>query len=77
MEKKLDKTYTSKLLAEQILNTVQTIQVKRTLHEGHCCRGKDELISDILLWTSTREHSSVGQPLKTYSYFLLRTQDAT
>ena len=29
----------------------KTIQVRRTRHAGHCWRSKDELISDILLWT--------------------------
>ena len=30
----------------------KTIQVRRTRHAGHCWRSKDELISDVLLWTS-------------------------
>ena len=29
----------------------KTIQVRRTRHAGHCWRSKDELISDVLLWT--------------------------
>ena len=29
----------------------KTIQVRRTRHAGHCWRSKDELTSDILLWT--------------------------
>ena len=31
----------------------KTIQVKRTRHAGHCWRSRDELISDLLLWTPT------------------------
>ena len=31
----------------------KTIQVRRTRHAGHCWRSRDELISDLLLWTST------------------------
>ena len=31
----------------------KTIQVKRTRHAGHCWRSRDELISDVLLWTPT------------------------
>ena len=31
----------------------KTIQVRRTRHAGHCWRSKDELISDVLLWTPT------------------------
>ena len=29
----------------------KTIQVRQTRHAGHCWRSKDELISDVLLWT--------------------------
>ena len=29
----------------------KTIQARRTRHAGHCWRSKDELISDVLLWT--------------------------
>ena len=31
-----------------------------------CWRSKDKLISDILQWTPTHGHTSVGQPTKTY-----------
>ena len=31
----------------------KTIQVRRARHAGHCWRSKDELISDVLLWTPT------------------------
>ena len=31
----------------------KTIQVRRTRHAGHCWRSKDNLISDVLLWTPT------------------------
>ena len=44
----------------------QTIQVKGTKHIGHCWKSTDELISNILLWTPTHGHISVGQPAKTY-----------
>ena len=30
---------------------MKTIQVRRTRHAGHCWRSRDELISDVLLWT--------------------------
>ena len=29
----------------------KTIQVRQTRHAGHCWRSRDELISDVLLWT--------------------------
>ena len=31
----------------------KNIQVRRTRHAGHCWRSRDELISDVLLWTPT------------------------
>ena len=31
----------------------KTIQTRRTRHAEHCWRSKDELISDVLLWTLT------------------------
>ena len=37
---------------------------------GIAGRSKDELISDVLLWTSTRGHTSVGWPVKTYIFQL-------
>ena len=69
MEKKLDGNYTRMLRAilnkswRQHLTRHQlyghlppitkTIQVRRTTHAGHCWRSRDELIRDVLLWTST------------------------
>ena len=67
MEKKLDGNYIRKLWAilnksmrqhhtkQQLYGhqppITKTIQVRRTIHAGHCWRSKDELISDILLWS--------------------------
>ena len=44
----------------------KTIQVRRTRHAGHCWRSKDELISDVLLWTPTHGCAKVGRPARTY-----------
>ena len=44
----------------------KTIQVKRTRHAGHCWRSKDELISDVLLWTPAYGQAKAGQPARTY-----------
>ena len=41
-------------------------QVRRTRHAGHCWRSKDELISDVLLWTPTHGCARVGRPARTY-----------
>ena len=67
LEKKLDGNYTIMLRAvlnkswrqhptrHQLYGHLppitKTIQVRRTRHAGHCWRSKDELISDVLLWT--------------------------
>ena len=67
LEKKLDGNYTRMLLAilnkswrqhparqqlyGHLLPITKTIQVRRTRHAGHCWRSRDDLISDVLLWT--------------------------
>ena len=77
LEKKLDSNYTRMLWA--ILNKswwqhptshlppiTKTIQVRRTRHAGHCWRSRDELISDVLLWTHTYGRAKAGRPARTY-----------
>ena len=44
----------------------RTIQVRRTRHAGHCWRSRDELISDLLLWTTTHGRAKAGRPARTY-----------
>ena len=44
----------------------KTIQVRRTRHAGHCLRSRDELISDVLLWTPTYCQAKAGRPARTY-----------
>ena len=44
----------------------KTIQVRRTRHAGHCWRSRDELISDVLLWTPTYGREKAGRPARTY-----------
>ena len=44
----------------------KTIQVRRTRHTGHGWRSKDELISDVLLWTPTYGRAKAGRPAQTY-----------
>ena len=38
-------------LYDHLPSITKTIQVRQTRHVGHCWRSKDELISDVLLWT--------------------------
>ena len=82
LEKKLDGNYTRMLRAilnkswrqhptrHQLYGHLppitKTIQVRRTRHAGHCWRSKDELISDVLLWTPTYGQAKAGQPARTH-----------
>ena len=82
LEKKLDGNYTRMLRAilnkswrqhptrHQLYGHLppitKTIQVTRNRHAGHCWRSRDELISDVLLWTPTYGWAKAGQPARTY-----------
>ena len=82
LEKKLDGNYTTMLRAilnkswrqhptrHQLYGhlppIMKTIQVRRTRHAGHCWRSRDELISDILIWTPTYDREKAGWPAWTY-----------
>ena len=83
LEKKLDGNYTRMLRAilnkswrqhptrhqlyGHLLSITKTIQVKQTRHAGYCWRSRDELISDVLLWTSTYGRAKAGRPARTYT----------
>ena len=41
------------------------INVRRTRHERHCMRSKDEIISAILLWTPSHGLAKEGRPART------------
>ena len=82
LEKKIDGNYTRMLQAilnkswwqcptrhhlyGHLHPITKTIQVKQTRHAGHCWRSRDELISDVHLWTPTYERTKAGQPARTY-----------
>ena len=82
LEKKLDGNYTRMLRAilnkswrqhptrHQLYGHLppitKTIRVRRTRHAGHCWRSRDELISDVLLWTPTHGRAKAGRPAWTY-----------
>ena len=77
LEKKLDGNYTRMnkswrqhptrhQLYGHLPPITKTIQVRRTRHAGHCWRIRDELISDVLLWTPTHDHAKTGRPARTY-----------
>ena len=82
LEKKLDSNYTRMLRAilnkswrqyptrhqlyGHLSPRTKTIQVRRTRHAGHSLRSRDELISDVLLWTPTYSRAKAGRPARTY-----------
>ena len=82
LEKKLDGNYTRMLRAilnkswwqhptsHQLYGPLppimKTNQVRWTRHAGHCWRSRDELISDVLLWTPTYGQAKAGRPARTY-----------
>ena len=82
LEKKLDCNYTRMLRAilkrslqlhtprRQLYGHLppitKTIQVRRTRQAGHCWRTKDEIVSDVLLWTSAYGQSKAGRPARTF-----------
>ena len=81
-EKKLDGNYTRMLRAVlnkfwrqhptkyklygHLPPITKTIQVRRTRHAGHCPRSRDELISDVFIWTTTYGRDKAGRPARTY-----------
>ena len=40
--------------------------IRPTRHAGHCWRSRDELISDVLLWTPSHGRVKAGRPARTY-----------
>ena len=82
LEKKLDGNYTRMLRAilnkswrqhptkqhlySHLPPITKTIQARRTRHAGHCWRSRDELISDVLLWTPSHGRAKAGLPARTY-----------
>ena len=82
LEKKLDGNYTRMLreildkswrqqptkhqLYGHLSPITKTIQVRRTRHAGHCWRSRNDLISDVLLWTPSYGRAKAGRPARTY-----------
>ena len=81
MEKMLDGNYTRMLRAalskywrqhptkQQLYGHTppirKTIKIRRTRHAGHCWRGRDELISDVILWTPSHGRAKIGRQAQT------------
>ena len=48
----------------------KTIKIKRTRHAGHCWRSREELISDVFLWTPSHGGTKARRPARTYIQLL-------
>ena len=57
---------TKQQLYDHLPPITKTIQVTRTRHAGHCWRSRDELISNVLLWTPLHGWTKAGRPPQTY-----------
>ena len=82
LEKKLDGNYTRMLrtilnkswrhhptkhqLCGHLPPITKTIQARRTKHAGHCWRSRDELISNVFLWTPIYGREKARRPARTY-----------
>ena len=58
--------HTKHLLHGHLPPITKTIQARRTRHAGHSWRSREELISDVLLWTTTYARAKAGQPVRKY-----------
>ena len=45
---------------------MKTIQIRRISHAGHYWRSRNELISDVFLWTPSNGRAKAGRPARTY-----------
>ena len=61
---------TKQQLYSHLLLITKTIKIKRPRHAGHSWRSRDELISDVLLWTPSHGWVKVGRPAWTYILLL-------
>ena len=82
LEKKLDGNYTRMLRAilnsswqqhstprqmySHLPPITKPLQARRTRHAGHYWRSKDEIVSDVLLWTPAYGQSKAGRPARTF-----------
>ena len=56
---------TKQLLHGHLPPITKTIKIRRTRHVGHYLRSRDQLVSDVFLWTSWRGWAKAEQPGQT------------
>ena len=49
-----------------IMKTIKIRRIRLRDTAGHCWRSRDELISDVLLWTPSHGRAKAGRPAGTY-----------
>ena len=66
----LNKTWRQRPTKQQLYghlpSITKTIKDRRTRHAGNCWRSKDEIISDVILWTPAYGRVKAGRPARTY-----------
>ena len=67
MNKSWRKHPTNHQLFAHLPPITKTILVRRIRHAGHCWRSRNELISDVLLWTPTYGREKAERPARTYT----------
>ena len=58
-----------------LVQITSVIKERRTRFAGHCYRSKDEVVSDLILWTPKHGKAKVGRPSKTYTKQLTEDDD--
>ena len=64
----LNKSWRQHLTKQQLYNhlIMKTIKIRWTKQVGHCWRSRDELMSDVLLWTTSHGWAKAEHPVRTY-----------
>ena len=66
----LNKSRRQRLTKQQLYShlrpVTKTIKIRRTRYAGPCWRSKDQLVSDVLLWTPSQGRAKAGHSNRTY-----------
>ena len=65
------------LLYDHLPSITKTIQVRGTRLAGHSWKSRDELISDVLLWTPSHRWAKAGRQARTYIQHSVPIQDVS
>ena len=66
IEQVLETAPTKQKLYGHLQPITKTIKIRRTRHAGQCWRNRDELISNVLLWTPSHGRAKAERPAGTY-----------